>query len=1102
MLRLKRFYPALLATGLALFTVIMAVTSHAGVEQSPAGTISVSPDPQNNPVIKSLIPSNPLTSNPGSTLPDYRKESDPRLPVASQAENIATPLFGYSYFEPAQQLIAARRVYLKRLLAGQIDLSEKKPRNINAPDPANSLTDSQKVDLLLRYRDGKATDDEKTKYSKFLGIKQEDSQPLSTSETSSSVTDDQTTSGLNNTSGLDDAQKAQLLAKYQNGLLTDDEKAKYGTYLAKNKNIKSNAASSTDSKKMPADILEKIPGGGSQLPSLDAFSNLADPISQLFSNVSASAPANYQLSGGDSLTLRYWSPTMEAHELTLKVDPTGGITIPDLGRIIVRGQSMEQAEAAIRERMKRIYRNADVSLSLKELRTMPVTVSGESFYPGTYTVPAVVTALNMLYATGGPTTDGTLRKIEVRRRGSLVSTIDFYKFLITGDQTSDLPLQPGDVIYIPGRLNRVKVRGEVRRSAIYELTESENLKDVLLYAGGIKPSGVAQRIQVSTLHPGSERVLRDVDITDLKANSSLAVYDGDTVDIFSVRNTLVNKVTIEGPVDQPGEYAITPNMTVADLVERSRGMLSDAYPTVAHLYRYNPDNTLTMIPVNLEKALARDPASNLPLTRWDRLTVYTRQEVAWTGRREVTVRGAVKNQGIYYRSDNMRVSDLLMLAGGTLPNAYMDMAVLLHQKADGSYIYEYLSLAEALKSTSGQNTVVKDRDILAVYRVDEANFTPEHSVSIFGEVVSPGKFPRGEGMKLSDALHIAGGITPRAGDRILVGHSRTSLNAVPVNVPVSLVGDTPQNDLVLQDGDLITIQGKGDYQEKPYVVNVTGAVNRPGPVILHGKSSRLTDAIKEAGGLKPNAYPLGVEFIRDPSQLVTAGQTQLATVVSKLNDLLNSREYQRELAKSDVERMKVIGSIKSSSLPLSIPGISSSIPDISSSSLPSAGTSSLFSRDLVSAPRVLQADDIVPKGNVFVDMPAAIKKPGSQADMTLLDGDKINIPEAPTTVQVIGAVIHSRSIVYQENTPLSEYIAESGGYTSDAATDRILVIRMGGGLTPINKLKKLEPGDVILVPTKVLAAKLTSKQNDIDSIFRSLTNSALIVLVAKKLIGF
>lgn len=1142
------FAPVSWAITVALVTQILAPVLAQGTRKPT--------DPPSNPILdaqKKKETALPLPRD--QQLPDFRGKNDPaaqRLPKTPTGD---LPLFGYNHFQPARQAILLYRTRFERLLSNNTPTSRRQAATSQITqqevDESVKLTDSQKLDLLLRQREGKLTPDEKRRYRVLLYP----NAVRSGAPVTPSVTDE--------SGSLTDTQKIELLVRQREGKLTQDERLRYRSFLDldaygndantstddqgsggnstgpdkpktgqdKNTPDKTGRDKTTndvrdvkrDSSNTDTGEIDTLQTGRSRstgpgtlnsrrrsdqsdssdtdLPSVDAYHQVAGPLEQLYQNISASVPTNYQLSAGDRITLRLSSPTMEMRESTLLVDPTGSITLPGAGRVVVRGKTLEQAETDLAARLQRYYRNAQVSLTLKELRTMPITISGESFSPGTYVVPAIASAFNMIYATGGPTEDGSLRQIEIRRRGKLVGTIDFYKFLLTADQTGDIPLEPGDVIYIPGKHSRVAVSGEVRRPAVFELVQGESLKDALGYAGGIKPSGVDQRVQISTVQPGAAHILKDVDVRNLQTAAATPVYDGDTVEVFSLRTTLTNVVTVEGAVDQPGQYAMSANMTVADLLERSRGLLADAYPNLGHLYRWNPDSTLTLVPINLEKALARDPSANLPLSRWDRLTVYTRQEIAWTGRREVTVRGAVKNAGIYYRSDNMHVRDLLLQAGGTLPEAYTERAYLLHRRPDETYEYQFVNLASALHEDPASNVLVQDNDILAVYRTDEARFTPEHIVSIQGEVVSPGKYPRGEKMLLSDALKVAGGLTPKAGERILIAHSRVAEGRAPTVVTYTPSSASASPDPVLEDGDVVTIQGRGDYQAAPYIVNIEGAVNRPGPVILSGPKVRLSEVIKEAGGLKPEAFPLGVEFARNPAKLTNTGQKQTALMLTKLNDILNQDEYKRALARSDIERIKAVGAAARSGSGLSIPGITPSIDSVIPNPALASGTQSLFSRDLVSSPRKLTPEDLQPNGNVAVDLKAALAHPGGEDDILMADGDTVTVPTTPTTVEVIGAVMQSRGVLYHEGAKLEYYLDHVGGYSPDASRDRVLVIHLGGGLVPIKKVKEFLPGDVIIVPTKVLEAQIGRRQNDLDTIFRNLTSSVLVVLVAKKLLG-
>jgi polysaccharide export outer membrane protein len=1103
-----------------------AKTTPAQDKQTSAQDKQTSAQDKQTPTQDKQTSTNPLVeirddhaAKPNRPMPtplrDYRVEpGQQRVPRSMEVDLLP---FGAHFFDAPRQIIRARRDYFRRMYdpdraapgeagthAGENGQSGKgvtpnktqpgSRKNSSASHPAPTpeeidavlaLSDEQKRDLLARSEAGTLSSEERKRYRLLF-----EKTPAATGSQDRDATDKDTDNKDTMDRGASDRDRPDGNTRARSNRNTPDERD------PNQRDIRD----INDRDGSPALVATRHATEVPKLSDADAFHDIVDPIAQLYQNVNASNPTNYQLAPGDTFLLRFGSPTLETQEISLVVDPTGGVTVPDVGRVIVRGQTPSQAEAALHDRMRDYYPGVHVSLSLKEMRTISVTVSGESYQPGVYVVPAVTTAYNLIYATGGPGENGTWRRIELRRRGALVAAIDLYQFLITGQNTADVPLESGDIIYIPGRFGQISIYGNVRRQALYEMLNGETLQQALAYSGGILPSGVTQHVQLSTVTPGGVRLLKDVDVSQLGNERSLPVYDGDAVEVFSIRPLLTNKVTIEGAVDQPGDYALTPGMTVGELVQRSRGLLAEGYGVRADLNRMNPDLTLTLIPINLERALAGDPAANLPLERWDRLTVYTRDQVAWSGRREVTVRGAVRKPGIYYRSTNMRVKDLLLQAEGTLPDA--KQLVLLHQQPDGKFAIQYPSLTDVMKDDSAQNYLIQDRDVLAVYRADEAQFTPEHKINIQGEVVTPGAYPYGEGMRLSDALRLAGGLTPRAGAAIQVASARKSKEDLPNIAHYSAANGTVEPDPTLTDGDVIVIQGREDYRDTPAMVRVVGEVNNPGPVFLKGRSMRLSDVIRAAGGLSPNGYAEGAELVRSPERLATAGQKQLASVISKVNSLLNQAEYRRQLALSDIERMKAAGNAgHQAQLPVAIPGLSSEPQPVGDTMLTQQGAQSLFSHPLVSSPRDLKQEDLEPEGNVAVDLAGALRRPSGEDDLVMVDGDTLTIPQRPTTLQVIGAVIQPRSVAYRSGMSLQYYIDQAGGYTSDAARERGVVIRLGGGLMPINKVKELRPGDVILIPTRVQAAHINDNHSQIDSIFRGLTNGGLIFLVAKKLLG-
>ncbi|MCW3098007.1 MAG: Periplasmic protein involved in polysaccharide export [Chthonomonadaceae bacterium] len=1021
--------------------------------QTPANPPRVSPG---NPLVLSdATRSAPLPTQdvPKKEFRDYTTNADTRPTNVGKPKSL--PLFGYDFFGPVRDIIDAHRTYVRRVQRERVDGTGTRQTNGNT-SPNGSGNDNT----------GRRTNGNSNNAN-------DNSNDYPNGGSGSRTTDN---SNSNSGSGSNGNQS--------NSRINDPL------------NINRNYTDTTGTRNTRGSSIDNTDVNGP-----DTRMDVSDPLTQLINNVATTVPANYQLAPGDTVVFSYWSPTIERSTLARTVDPQGQITIEGLAPIVLLGKTVASAENTLKEQLGRFYKNVQVSLTLNKLRTIQVTVSGAAYQPGTYTVPSVASMYNLLYFAGGPTENGSLRNIQLLRNGKIVGTLDMYKFEL-GMGGTDFPLQAGDMLIIPPRESRVTVSGEVKHPAIFELSPSETLEDALRYAGGIYASGVNRSVRINTLDPGNARIIQDVNVTDAAAVKAQKLYDGDEVEVFSVRPLVFNTVTVEGAVDQPNSYPLTPNMRVSDLVNRARGPLNEAYLQRAELRRWNPDTTTTLVAVDLDRALAHDPQNDLVLQNWDRLKIYTRDEVAYLGRRFVTVKGAVQKEGIYPVSRNEHVSDLLREAGGPTPDANLEKAFLIHQPDTDAPISVPVNLRAVLHGDPGSDPEILDNDQLLIYNVRQTQFTPDHIVQVVGAVLTQGPYPRAQNMKVSDLIAFAGGFLPAAGQKVSVAHA-IHLADDPSAKSVKLItlepGHVipPQDDVVLQDGDVVSVQGIGGFIPAVQKVFIRGAVNAPGYIIITNKTTHLTEALRQAGGLRPEAFPQGTEFYRNPDLLGSTTQKQLTMSIGLLNDLLNGSEYQRQRAKSRLDIIKATGQAQSGSIVVPSATASAALPNAAAD----AAGNQLANQELVSRARSNITDIPVPDGNIAVNVPRALKNPGTGDDIVLQDGDTITIPETPTTVQVLGAVFHTRGVQYRPGETLQQYVDEAGGFAPDAAKDRIEVIRVGGGLIPARKAGQIQPGDVILVPTKVLAIKISNNSDYISQFFSSLTSSVLVYKLATSLFG-
>jgi protein involved in polysaccharide export with SLBB domain len=222
-------------------------------------------------------------------------------------------------------------------------------------------------------------------------------------------------------------------------------------------------------------------------------------------------PANYRIGPGDELVLILTGDVQEVYSLA--VTREGFVVIPNVGRVSVNGLTMEQLRNALFTYLGQVYsggmRGSEATtffeVSLASLRRNQVFVIGEVERPGAYEVSSVSTALDALYQAGGPAQNGSFRNIEIRRGEETVAELDLYEYLTQGAAVGDVPLDQGDVVFIPVRSRRVEIDGNVIRPGIYELREEEGLRALLDMAGGIEPEADLRRIQIDRVLPPDER---------------------------------------------------------------------------------------------------------------------------------------------------------------------------------------------------------------------------------------------------------------------------------------------------------------------------------------------------------------------------------------------------------------------------------------------------------------------------------------------------------------------------------------------------------------------------------------------------------------------
>ena len=522
---------------------------------------------------------------------------------------------------------------------------------------------------------------------------------------------------------------------------------------------------------------------------------------------------DYVIGPGDSFRIDVWG--MVQGTWTVAVDRNGQVAIPTVGTLGVAGLTFGQLKGALQRELEKYYAGFEMNVTMGALRSIKVYVTGSAKNPGAYTVSALSTLVNALLSCGGPSDAGTLRDIVVRRNGKVVARFDMVGFLLTGDKTKDVRLQPEDVIHIGPVGPLAAVTGNVRVPAIYELKGKTRVSELIAMAGGLSYTGFLGRLQVYRVSGNEYRSIMEGDLVDLstRPDKDFTLADGDFVRVFSVVEKR-NVIKVTGPVAKPGEYGVEPGRTtIRDVISRAGGLLYYAADD-GEITRVKPTPqgpVTTRLTVNLRKAMAGDPAHNVAFELNDYL--FVRSVPEWDLYKAVAVAGQVKYPGTYTIQKGETLSSLIARAGGYTDRAYLRGATFTRSSVRKLQEEQNRRMVDELET---ELLSVSVNELSAALTADEAKLS---------------QYEAEQKRKLVEKLK-----NLKAAGRVIL----------KLDVPERM--KSSPFDLELEEGDTLFVPAN------PHTVQVMGAVLNP-TAFVHQKGLGVGDYIRMAGGYTRNASP-------------------------------------------------------------------------------------------------------------------------------------------------------------------------------------------------------------------------------------------------------
>ncbi|RUO80274.1 polysaccharide biosynthesis protein [Idiomarina tyrosinivorans] len=754
----------------------------------------------------------------------------------------------------------------------------------------------------------------------------------------------------------------------------------------------------------------------------------------------APVPANYLVGIGDSLRVQLFGK--ENNQYVIPVTREGTIVIPGLAPINVAGLHYDEVKALISSTVKERMIGMDAAVSMAELRSMQVFVVGEAYQPGAYTVSSLTTISQALFLSGGVSDIASLRNIQLKRNGKVVTNFDLYDLLTKGDNSHDLLLRHGDVVFIPARGPMVTVAGEVTRPALYEIVPGETWGDVLAFAGGVLPSGYEQAAQLLRYN-GGERTVETVNLT--KNADELVAKGGDELMVNAVSQQVNKGISVIGAVSRPGYYEFNPGKTIQDIlpsVEKSLLPITDlGYGLVV---RQGKLHRISVLQFNVAEAIAGKPGENLTLQANDKILLFSRYEAAdaeknqldqWL-RTESDIAKEEREEVIKQYRKNFLAGllqsdeEALTLDENDQPQRLESFDRELESIFDNQTEEEKAvkQMAEAQRGPDYYSKYSRHNLLQPVLYKLRNQYSSSGTLPLFyvdGEVQTPGVYPLAENSNAQRAVEAAGGLKESAylkraditRTEIIDGEATTQY--VPVDLAKVMNEETT---VPVQGRDQINILTIPSWQNT-LKVTLAGEVKFPGTYNIR-RGETLSELINRAGGLTQYAFERGAVFTRE--DLRETEQLQLENLAQQLRREIASNMLTdnganvsySELNKllEDMTRIEAVGRL------------------------------------------IINLDDVL------------AANPNSPNNIQLKDGDRLMVPTVKNTVSIIGEVQLPSSYRYQAGVSLEDYIAKAGGLREKGDEERIYVIKANGAIElpdsswfAVNQ-DLVEPGDTIVVP--------------------------------------
>lgn len=716
----------------------------------------------------------------------------------------------------------------------------------------------------------------------------------------------------------------------------------------------------------------------------------------------APAPKGYVLGPGDELRVQFLGSLSENR--VIPINREGNVILNSIGVIQVSGLTIEEAIDKITSTINANLIGVSAEISLSKVRSIQVFVLGNAFSPGAYTVSALSNISNVLFFAGGPTENGSLRDIEVKRNGKVISNFDFYDLLVKGNTNSDIRLQSNDAVVFNPTGKTITINGEVKNPARYELINKENFENLLSFSSGFSNLADKNRITLSSITSDGERFFRSFTHDELK---DVSLKDGDELFVHKLSNTPKNIIEIKGEIASPGISAFYEGLNLQSLIKPS-SILDDTYTPFVIIERENIFGSKSLLKSNL----LNSDDQNTALMPNDKIHILSKKDISFLN--SILVADALNLLG----EKDTKILDEYFKKRNLDRYLCNSLQLLAKQSASSSIKFvrsKYLpnpnlNPVDQLEFIEECPSIFEEKPYLIIFAL-------ENSSVISGEIRNPGIYPAYNIPSPKDLLSFAGGPTEKASGLIDIYSDEGVALKIDINEGQNL------NSIGINSSFYANLSSKS--KDDVFTVSLEGAFISPG---IYGvkQGEKLSDVILRAGGYKTNAYSYGGVLSRK-----SVAQKE------KLAFLRSADQLEQSIATA-----------------------------ISSGRISSVGGDPTLALTSISN-LISNLQDIEPIGRVVTEFDLDFLERSPEKDILLEPGDRIFIPERSSTVTVSGQVLSPTSFSFDPSLKVRNYINLAGGYSEEADKNRVLVIYPNGMASRVRSWPnnpEISPGTTLVVP--------------------------------------